>query len=68
MMGPMSSSLRAEISSIATTVGELRRRVASMASPLLGTDRDDLVAALYEAERGLVAAGRHLDRAEGLVR
>jgi hypothetical protein len=62
------SSLRAELSSIGGTVDDLRQRVAGLATPLGGSDRDDLIAAIYEAERGLQAAARHLERATRLAR
>jgi len=62
------ASLRAELSSIGGTVDDLRQRVAGLATPLGGTDRDDLIAAIYEAERGLQAASRHLERAARLTR
>ena len=62
------ASLRAELSSIGGMVDDLRQRVAALATPLGGTDRDDLIAAIYEAERGLQAAARHLDRAARLTR
>jgi hypothetical protein len=62
------ASLRAELSSIGGTVDDLRQRVAGLATPLRGSDRDDLIAAIYEAERGLQAASRHLERAARLTR
>ena len=50
------------------TVDDLRQRVVRLATPLGGSDRDDLIAAIYEAERGLLAASRHLERATRLAR
>jgi hypothetical protein len=56
-----------------TTIAELnvlvehferyRERVAALAVPHLGTDRDDLVAVIYEAERSILTASRTLRRA-----
>jgi hypothetical protein len=64
----MSSTLHAELSSIADTVSTLRDRVARLAQPLRTSERDDLVSALYEAERSLLACTRHLERSKRLTR
>jgi hypothetical protein len=53
----------AELSAIAEGVDRYRDRVGSLAVPHLGTEREDLVAALYEAERALRSAHRLLVRA-----
>ena len=53
----------AELSAAAEAVAGYQRRVAALAGPHLGTDRDDLVAAIYEAERALRTAERLLVRA-----
>ena len=58
------SSTAAELAAVAETVGRYRERVAGLAEPYLGTEREDIVAAVYEAERQLArrrtsaAAGR----------
>ena len=43
------------------------RRVGDLAAPHLGTERDDLVTAIYEAERSLRTAERLLQRAVKLA-
>jgi hypothetical protein len=53
----------AELSAAAEAVATYRRRVSGLAAPLLGTEHDDLVSAIYEAERSLGAAERLLQRA-----
>jgi len=53
----------AELSAAAEAIGNYQRRVAALASPHLGTERDDLVTAIYEAERSLRTAERLLQRA-----
>ncbi len=37
--------------------------VGDLAGPYLGGERDDLVSAIYEAERSLRTAERHIQRA-----
>ncbi len=58
----------AELSAAAEAVASYRRRVAGLASPLLGTEHDDLVSAIYEAERSLGTAERVLQRAIKVAR
>jgi hypothetical protein len=53
----------AELSAAAEAVAGYRRRVAALVGPHLGTEREDLIAAIYEAERGLRTAERLLQRA-----
>ncbi len=53
----------AELSAAAEAVAGYQRRVAALAGPHLGADRDDLVAAIYEAERALRTSERLLLRA-----
>ena len=53
----------AELSAIAEGLDRYRERVATLAVPHLGTEREDLVAAIYEAERALRTAHRLLVRA-----
>jgi hypothetical protein len=63
--GPSGStgSTAVELATIAENVGQYRRRVADLAEPWLGSDRDDLVTAIHEAERQLRSAERTLRRA-----
>lgn len=58
-MGAMSSSA-AELSSLATALEELTRRVTAIADGYAGSRRDDLAAELYHVERALVGASRSL--------
>jgi hypothetical protein len=51
-----------ELSSITTALGDLTRQVTAIAEGLERTDRDDLAKELFEAERALLNAGRHLAR------
>jgi hypothetical protein len=53
----------AELSSISDNVAQYRERVAALAEPFVGTERDDLVIAIHEAERQLRNAERSLQRA-----
>ena len=53
----------AELAAAAEAVASYQRRVAALAGPHLGTEREDLVAAIYEAERALRTAERSLQRA-----
>jgi hypothetical protein len=57
------SATAAELSAAAEAIGGYRRRVSELAGPHLGTERDDLVSAIYEAERALQAAERTIQRA-----
>jgi hypothetical protein len=41
----------------------LRARAASLAEPFLGTERDDVVTAVHEAERSILMAERAMQRA-----
>lgn len=53
----------AELAAAADAVDRYRQRVGDLARPHLGTEHEDLVAAIYEAERALHAAQRQLQRA-----
>lgn len=53
----------AELSAAAEAVDRYRERVAELARPHLGSEREDLVAAIFEAERALRSAQRTLARA-----
>ena len=57
----------AELSAAADVIAGYRRRVSDLAGPYLGTERDDLVSAIYEAERSLRTAERLIQRALKLV-
>jgi hypothetical protein len=60
---PDPSTALAELSVIADTIERHRQRVAGIAEPFLGTERDDVVVAINEAERQLLMATRTLRRA-----
>lgn len=60
---PDPSSTAAELYVIADTVERQRERVAAIAEPYLGTEREDVVATVHEAERQLQIAARALRRA-----
>jgi hypothetical protein len=64
---PDPSSTAADLAAVAETVGRSRQRVAGLAEPYLGSDREDIIAAVYEAERQLRGAERALQRALKLV-
>jgi len=57
----------AELSSIGGALEDLERRLAGIAGHYEGTEREDLVGALYEAERTLRATRRQVDRAAVLA-
>jgi hypothetical protein len=57
----------AELSSIRGTLLEVEQRLADIARHYEGTERDDLLGALYEAERTLRATRREVERAEQLA-
>lgn len=60
---PDPSRIAAELSVIADTIDRQRERVAALAHPFLGTDREDIVSTVHEAERQLLMAARALQRA-----
>ena len=57
----------AEITSIRTLVEELQARVIGLAQAYERESREDLGRALFETERALRTASRHLARAERLL-
>ena len=57
------SSTAAELSAAAEAVDRYRQRVAELATPHLGSEREDLLSAIFEAERALRSAHRLLTRA-----
>jgi hypothetical protein len=62
---PMSttSATVAELTAATDAISAYRQRVANLALPHVGKERDDLVTAIYEAERALRVAERTLQRA-----
>lgn len=60
---PDPARVAAELNVIADTVERQRERVGALAHPFLGTDRDDIVSTVHEAERQLLMASRALRRA-----
>ncbi len=52
----------AELSSLATGLDELTRRVTAIADAYAGADADEVAAELYAVERALVDAHRRLVR------
>ena len=59
--------MTAELAIVSEHVRRYRERVAEMAMPLRGGAHDDAVAVMFEAERTLRIAQRHLDRAVSLL-
>ena len=52
----------AELSSLATAVDELNKRVSKLAEEATGDKRDHIAAELYEIERALTGAQRRLSK------
>ena len=52
----------AQLSSIATALGDLTHRVTAIADQFQGTPREDVAADLYDVERNLQAATRRVER------
>jgi hypothetical protein len=63
MSSSATGATAAELSAAAEAVASYQQRVAALVGPHLGTEREDLVAAIYEAERALRTAERVLQRA-----
>lgn len=63
MSTPDPASTAAELAAVTDTVQRSRERVASLAEPFLGSEREDIITAVYEAERQLLGAERALQRA-----
>ncbi len=61
-------SAATELAVIADSISDYRSRVADLATPFVGTTRDDLVTAIHEAERQLRNAERGLIRAARTAR
>jgi hypothetical protein len=64
----MSESTAAELSVTAEHVDHYGKRLAELARPLVDGRPDEAAAAIYEAERALRNALRHLVRATRLLR
>ena len=62
-MAGSTESTAAELAAIADNVAQYRSRVGGLAEPFIGTERDDVVTAIHEAERQLRTAERTLIRA-----
>jgi hypothetical protein len=58
----------ASLGSMAAALDEIQARIAAIAESVHGTDRDDLLAALHEAERQVRSAGREIQRSRRLLR
>ena len=63
MPSPDTTTAANELHVIADTIERHRDRVAAVAEPFLGTEREDVVTAVHEAERQLLMASRALQRA-----
>lgn len=61
-MPDASPDQRAELSSLATALGDLTRRVASIAERAAEGRDDELSTELFAVERALRGAGRRLER------
>jgi hypothetical protein len=57
------TSAAAELAVMADTLERHRERVAALVTPFLGTEREDVVTSIHEAERQLMIAARALRRA-----
>lgn len=63
----MSETVRAELGAAADAIGQYRNRIALLLESV-GPNHEDLISAMYEAERALVSAERLLVRAEKIAR
>jgi hypothetical protein len=57
------ASAAAELAVMADTIERHRERVSALVNPFLGTEREDVVSSIHEAERQLLIAARALRRA-----
>jgi len=62
-MAGSTQSTAHELATIADNIEQYRARVAALAEVHVGTDRDDFVGAIHEAERQIRVAERGLRRA-----
>lgn len=58
-------SSAAELSSLATALEELTRRVTGIAEGYAAAKRDDVATELFQVERGLLSAARRLSKIAG---
>ncbi|MDQ3176070.1 MAG: hypothetical protein M3Q72_00785 [Actinomycetota bacterium] len=63
----MIASTAAELAAITDAIDRSRQRMAGLAQPYVGSERDDIVTAIYEVERTLLATQRALKRASRAV-
>ena len=63
----MIASTAAELAAITDSIDRSRQRMADLAQPYVGSERDDIVTAIYEVERTLLATQRALKRASRAV-
>jgi len=63
----MIASTAAELAAITDAIDRSRQRMADLARPYLGSERDDILTAIYEVERTLLATQRALKRASRAV-
>jgi hypothetical protein len=63
----MNETIRAELGAAVDAVHSYRMRLAGLVENV-GAQNEDLVSAMYEAERALISAERLLTRAEKLAR
>jgi hypothetical protein len=63
MVVRMSNTVTAELSAAAEAIDSYQRRVGELAGSFPSGDRDDLVTAIYEAERSLGVAVKTIRRA-----
>ena len=61
------ASVRADLLSIQTVLDDLTVRVTAIGEQHTGTERDDISAALFDAERLLRQASRRIGRVAGEV-
>jgi hypothetical protein len=66
-VGVMNETIRAELGAAVDAVNRYRIRIAGLVENV-GANHEDLVSAMYEAERALISAERLLTRAEKLAR
>jgi hypothetical protein len=55
-------SLKADLLSLSSTLDQMIERLEGAAGEVRGTDRDDMLGAIYDIERHLRAANRRLNR------
>lgn len=63
----MNETVRAELGAAVDAVNRYRMRLAGLVEGL-GANNEDLISAMYEAERALISAERLLTRAEKLAK